>query len=190
VRCRAGWGRTERAGRGSGCVLIALGGGRWLLDGEEDGAEQVPAAFLGRLVGQPGGDHLAQLGNQLLEFLAAEPDGVLPEADEISGRVGVFPVEVGGRDYQVTVDGDLARWQAALAKRPDVTIRIYDADDHMFFAGAGKSAPADYERPQHVDGAVVASIADWLAPGRGRGPIARIFSGRWRRHRLCGGRLR
>ncbi len=68
---------------------------------------------------------------------------MLPEADEINGRVGVFPVR-----------------------------------------------PADYERPQHVDAAVVAGIADWLAPGRGRGPIARIFSGPRRPRRLCGGRLR
>src|SRR6202008_883795 len=39
----------------------------------------------------------------------------------------------GRRDYQVTVDDDLTRWQVGLAGRPDVTIRIYDADDHMFF---------------------------------------------------------
>ena len=72
----------------------------------------------------------------------------------------------GGRDYQVTVADDLVRWQAGLAGRPDVTIRIYDADDHMFFAGAGDSTPADYQLPQHVDPAVVADIADWLALGR------------------------
>ena len=47
--------------------------------------------------------------------------------------------------------------------------RSADADDHMFFADAGKSTPADYERPQHVDAAVVAGIADWPVPGRGRG---------------------
>jgi hypothetical protein len=52
-----------------GCGLFGLEGGGWLLDGEEDGAEQVPAALWGRLVGQP----------------------VLPEADEITGGVGVFP---------------------------------------------------------------------------------------------------
>jgi hypothetical protein len=57
-------------------------------------------------------------------------------------------------------------------------MRDYDADDHMFFAGAGKSAPADYERPRHVDAAVVADIAGWLVPGGGgNGPITRLISG-------------
>ncbi len=31
----------------------------------------------------------------------------------------------GGRDYQVTVKDDLSRWEAGLADRPDVTIRIH-----------------------------------------------------------------
>jgi hypothetical protein len=70
-----------------------------------------------------------------------------------------------------------------------VTVRIYDADDHMFFAGARKSTPADYERPQHVDAAVVADIARWLAPGRRQQPT-RLISRLRRLHRLCGGRLR
>lgn len=67
----------------------------------------------------------------------------------------------GGRDYQVTVADDLVRWQAGLAHRPDVTIRVHDAADHLFFAGAGPSTPADYESPHHVEPAVVADIADW-----------------------------
>ncbi len=70
----------------------------------------------------------------------------------------------GGRDYQVTVADDLAGWQEGLAHRPDVTVRIHDADDHLFFAGTGPSTPADYESPQYVDPAVVADIATWLAP--------------------------
>jgi len=37
---------------------------------------------------------------------------------------------------------DLARWQAALAVRPDVTGRDYDAENHLFFPGSGQSAPA------------------------------------------------
>jgi dienelactone hydrolase len=83
----------------------------------------------------------------------------------------------GRRDYQVTVENDLARWQAGLAHRPDVTIRIYDADDHMFFAGVGASTPADYQVPRHVDAAVIADIADWLRPGGGgRKPITSFIS--------------
>lgn len=69
----------------------------------------------------------------------------------------------GGRDYQVTVEDDLSRWQAGLAHRPDVTIRVYDADDHLFFPGTGPSTPAAYASAQHVDPAVVADIAEWLA---------------------------
>ncbi|MFB9678637.1 alpha/beta hydrolase family protein [Streptosporangium vulgare] len=68
----------------------------------------------------------------------------------------------GGRDYQVTVADDLPGWRAGLAHRPDVTIRVYDADDHLFFPGSGPSTPAGYEPAQHVDPAVVADIAEWL----------------------------
>ncbi|GAB3398893.1 alpha/beta hydrolase [Flindersiella endophytica] len=80
----------------------------------------------------------------------------------------------GARDYQVTVADDLAGWQSALAHRSDVVIRVYDADDHMFFPGSGPSAPADYGPPQHVDPAVVTDIAEWLAPGQNK--IGRFFS--------------
>jgi len=68
----------------------------------------------------------------------------------------------GGRDYQVTVADDLSRWQAALDGRPDVTIRVYPADNHLFFPGEGPSTPAEYEPAQHVDPDVVADIAEWL----------------------------
>ncbi len=76
----------------------------------------------------------------------------------------------GGRDYQATVADDLAGWKAGLAHRPDVTIRVYDADNHLFFPGSGPSSPAEYEPAQHMDPAVVADIASWLtsalpAPG-------------------------
>jgi uncharacterized protein len=73
----------------------------------------------------------------------------------------------GGRDYQVTVADDLGRWREALADRPDVTIRVHEADNHLFFPGEGPSTPAEYDPPQHVDPAVVAEIARWLAPARG-----------------------
>ncbi|MEU9023471.1 hypothetical protein [Actinomadura sp. NPDC048394] len=68
----------------------------------------------------------------------------------------------GGRDYQVTVEDDLSRWQAGLDGRPDVTVRVHAADDHLFFPGTGPSTPAGYDRPQHVDPAVLDDIAAWL----------------------------
>ncbi|HEY7430730.1 MAG TPA: alpha/beta fold hydrolase [Streptosporangiaceae bacterium] len=68
----------------------------------------------------------------------------------------------GGRDYQVTTAEDLSRWQAALDARPDVTVRVYPADNHLFFPGAGPSSPAEYEPAQHVDPDVIADIATWL----------------------------
>lgn len=74
----------------------------------------------------------------------------------------------GGRDYQVTVEDDLSRWKAGLGGRPEVTIRVYDADNHLFFPGVGPSTPAEYEPAQHIDPAVVADIAAWLAPHRGK----------------------
>lgn len=73
----------------------------------------------------------------------------------------------GGRDYQVTVEDDLARWRAGLAHRADVTFRVYTADNHLFFPGTGQATPAEYEPPQHVDPAVIADIAEWLNAGRG-----------------------
>ena len=79
----------------------------------------------------------------------------------------------GARDYQATVDDDLARWQAALAGRPDVTIRVVSSANHFFFVGSGSSTPQESLSPQHVDPAVVDTLADWLrstpvvtSPGR------------------------
>jgi dienelactone hydrolase len=68
----------------------------------------------------------------------------------------------GGRDYQVTVEEDLAGWKAGLGDRRNVSIRVYPADDHLFFPGSGPSSPAGYDAPQHVDPAVVEDIANWL----------------------------
>ena len=71
----------------------------------------------------------------------------------------------GGRDYQATVADDLAGWEAGLAGRPDVTVRVYPADNHLFFPGSGPSSPAEYEPAQHMDPAVVADVASWLISG-------------------------
>ena len=66
-----------------------------------------------------------------------------------------------------------------LGHHADVAIRVFDADNHHFFPGAGVSTPAEYMRAQHVDPAVVADIAAWLTPHRG--VIARLVDG-FKRH--------
>jgi uncharacterized protein len=81
-----------------------------------------------------------------------------------SGPAGVtegLPCLV-GRDYQVTVADDLAGWRTVLNGHPEVTIRVYPDDNHLFFPGSGPSSPAEYEPAQHVDPAVISGIAAWL----------------------------
>lgn len=68
----------------------------------------------------------------------------------------------GGRDYQVTPDGDFARWQSAFDGDPRAELVLYPALNHLFIAGEGAPGPADYLRAGTVDGAVVAAIADWI----------------------------
>ncbi len=68
----------------------------------------------------------------------------------------------GGRDYQSTVGDDLARWQASLEGRPEITIRVYPKHNHLFTPGNGPSTPAEYEPAQHVDQAVIDDIANWM----------------------------
>jgi len=114
------------------------------------------------------------------DLTAATPAGLLPlglpgsywldlrDYDPVSTAAAAgrpMLVLQGARDYQVTVDDDLARWRAGLAGPPRVTFRVYPAANHLFFPGSGRSTPAEYEPPQHVDPRVVADITRWLRPG-------------------------
>ncbi len=76
----------------------------------------------------------------------------------------------GGRDYQATVEDDLARWQAGLAGGPPVTVGVYPEGNHLFIAGSGPSSPAEYGTPGHVDAQVVADVAGWLTATAAGGP--------------------
>jgi alpha-beta hydrolase superfamily lysophospholipase len=67
----------------------------------------------------------------------------------------------GERDYQVTMD-DFAAWRRALGSRANVQLKSYPALNHLFIAGSGPSAPAEYQTPGHVDEAVVRDIAAWI----------------------------
>ncbi len=68
----------------------------------------------------------------------------------------------GGSDFQVSPEQDFARWQTALAGRPQVTLRRYDGLNHLFMRAGGRGTPADYQVPGRVDAKVVGDIAIWL----------------------------
>ena len=67
----------------------------------------------------------------------------------------------GARDYQVTTQ-DFAGWQAALSGHANTKLILYPDLNHLFMAGTGKSTPAEYEQPGHVDKQAIADIATWI----------------------------
>jgi dienelactone hydrolase len=87
-----------------------------------------------------------------------------PVATAAQLRIRMFILQ-GGRDYQVTLSDDFTNWETGLGDRTDVQLRMYAADDHQFFSGVGPSTPQLYQKPQHVDSAVVTDIATWIAGG-------------------------
>jgi dienelactone hydrolase len=67
----------------------------------------------------------------------------------------------GERDYQVRM-ADFERWKQALEGRTDVSFKSYPKLNHLFTAGEGKSTPAEYQKPGHVDQQVIEDIAAWI----------------------------
>ena len=68
----------------------------------------------------------------------------------------------GDRDYQVTVANDLDVWLRGLRGRAGVTVVQFPDADHLFLDGSGPATPLDYQKPGHVDPAVIATIASWI----------------------------
>ncbi len=68
----------------------------------------------------------------------------------------------GGRDYQVTVDGDFPAWQKALENKANATVKLYPALYHLFIAGEGPSTPEEYFVEGHVSEEVIQDIARWI----------------------------
>jgi dienelactone hydrolase len=68
----------------------------------------------------------------------------------------------GERDYQVTM-ADFEAWRTALGARRDARLISYPALNHLFMPGTGKSSPAEYRQPSHVDVAVIRDIAQWIS---------------------------
>jgi len=65
------------------------------------------------------------------------------------------------RDYQVTMK-DFTLWQAALADRPDATLRAIPSLNHMFIAGEGTPNPIEYTKPGFVAVEAVQAIKDFI----------------------------
>ncbi len=65
----------------------------------------------------------------------------------------------GARDYQV-VESEFETWKRGL---PKATAKLYPNLNHLFMSGEGKPNPAEYDRPAHVDPAVIADVAAWVA---------------------------
>jgi dienelactone hydrolase len=67
----------------------------------------------------------------------------------------------GERDFQVTMK-DFDLWKSALGGRSNATFRSYPALNHLFFAGEGKSSPAEYRVPGNFSAEAMGGIANWL----------------------------
>ena len=68
----------------------------------------------------------------------------------------------GGRDYQVTTR-DFDRFRTALAGHANATLTLLPRLDPLLIAGDGRSTPAEYTRPGHVDRDVIDDIVAFIA---------------------------
>ncbi len=68
----------------------------------------------------------------------------------------------GGRDYQVTADGDFSRWQAAFDGDARVQLKLMPALNHVLIAGEGRSQPKEYALEGHVDTGVIEAMAEFV----------------------------
>jgi len=68
----------------------------------------------------------------------------------------------GGRDYQVTADGDYPAWQNALGGKRNATLKLYPKLFHLFIEGEGPSTPQEYFVEGHVSDEVIQDIAGWI----------------------------
>ena len=86
--------------------------------------------------------------------------GYNPAAE--AGKLGMpMLILQGERDYQVTMT-DFSLWKSALSRQKSVVLRSFPRLNHLFIAGEGKSAPAEYQKPGHVDPEAIETIQGWI----------------------------
>lgn len=95
-----------------------------------------------------------------LDFKAHDP---LAEIKDVNSPMLFLQ---GGRDYQVTADGDFARWKEAVkaaGKEGQSQFKLYPQLNHLFITGKGKATPEEYTRKTgNVDEAVLTDISTWV----------------------------
>ena len=109
-------------------------------------------------------------GDYSPEDLILDHPGALWESlDEYDHRQTACDIDVpllflqGDRDYQVTVEDDLATWENELDGREDTQFETYEGLNHLFQFGDGPSVPDEYGLYNPVNEAVVTDIASWVA---------------------------
>lgn len=72
----------------------------------------------------------------------------------------------GGRDYQVTANGDFPRWKTAIkaAKKDDLCeFKLYPNLNHLYMAGTGMATPQEYlNKVGNVDETPINDIVAWI----------------------------
>ena len=68
----------------------------------------------------------------------------------------------GGSDFRVPSQPNFLMWSKAFAGSPRVRLKEFPGLSHIFIAAGILPSPDDYEKPGHVDGRVMAEIADWV----------------------------
>lgn len=141
--------------------------------------------YLAGLQGAPGEAERAQIDDLTrkvarvkdMDLSVATPRGDLPlnvpaaywlslrgyrPAELAAGLAIPMLVLQGGRDYQVTADGDFPAWRAALEGKVGTSLKLYPHLNHAFMPGEGPPSPADYLAPGHVRSDVVSDIVRWI----------------------------
>ncbi|MCL2810846.1 MAG: lysophospholipase [Clostridia bacterium] len=71
----------------------------------------------------------------------------------------------GDGDFQVSTEKDFGEFKRILQNHPDATFKLYPGLNHVFMpvvCGDIKSPKEEYSKPQHVEGCVIADIAEWI----------------------------
>ncbi|RZM29783.1 MAG: alpha/beta fold hydrolase [Pedobacter sp.] len=67
----------------------------------------------------------------------------------------------GGNDFQVSA-ADYAIWNAAIGKKPNVTMKFYPELNHLLSVQKEKGTTAQYQVPSNVSPQLITDIANWI----------------------------